>query len=570
MRFTHVFSELCFLSLAASQMFPLWCSASVHREYPIASHVYTTLERTVIPDPAPSGTPAIFPYELSKYTRYGYGKWHYGPGVASKKRFDIMDSSYTEPSVNHQAELLNFFAITDMHIRDKESPAQGIYWGYTNIIPQPSLYSGTMLYTTQIVDAAIRTINAIHKKTAFDFGISLGDACHGTQYNELRWFIDILDGKVITPSSGSHVGAHSIAYQKPFKAAGLHKNIPWYAAIGNADHFWQGFFIPNRNIRSSLIGRKILNMGNPFINPLGPDSRGYYMGTIDGNTPYGTVIGAGPEQKFNHPPKVSAADCNRFSLSKKEWIREFFKSSTKPKGHGFSKASKKTGFACYTFEPKSKLPLKCIVLDDTESNDAAAGNLGHNHGYLDKKRYRWLLDELDKGQAQGKLMVVAAHVPIGVQPPSPTAGWLDPIFEANVVAKLHEYPNLIMWISGHYHRNNVTAIKSPDASHPEQGFWVVETASFMAFPQQFRMFRIVLNSDNTLSLFVTDVDPAVRKNSLAAKSRLYAIGAMQIYQNAVSNPPSGVYNAELFKQLTPKMQKKIRKYAQGKKVSLFF
>ena len=437
------FKSLCFASCVALLAAPSVALSNVHREYHIPSHVYTTLERTIIPDAVPAGAPTLFPYQLSQYTKNGYGKWHYGPGLPAQKRFDIMAPSYTEPSENQRVDLANFFTLTDLHIRDKESPAQLIYWGYTGLVPQPSLYSGTMLYTTQIVDAAVQTINALHKKKAFDFGLSLGDACHNTQYNELRWFIDILDGKVITPSSGSHVGAHSIAYQRPYKAKGLDKDIPWYQARGNADQFCQGSLVPNKTIRQALVGKHILNIGNPFLDPNALNVHGFYTGAINGKTPYGTVMGAGPQKNFARPPKVFAADHNRFSLSRKQWIREFFKTSSKPRGHGFKESSRKTGFACYTFKPRCKAPIKVIVLDDTESPsipDSVAG-LAHNHGYLDAKRYNWLIHELDKGQAQGKLMIVAAHVPVGVQPPAPSAGWLDPIFEANLVAKLHSYPN---------------------------------------------------------------------------------------------------------------------------------
>ena len=424
-----------------------------------------------------------------------------------------------------------------------------------------------MLYTTQIFDASIQTINALHKKKAFDFGLFLGDACHSTQYNELRWFLDVLDGKLITPSSGSHVGAHDIDYQKPYKAAGLSKSIPWYVLMGNGDRFWQGCLTPNSYIKDTLLGKHILNLGNPFIDPKGADSRGFYMGVIDGKTPYGKIIGAGPQTAFFHPPMICTKDPKRRSLSNKDWVREVFKSSHRPKGHGFTEKNIRENFACYTFEPQSHLPIRFLVLDDLENRSTPANplNLGQNHGFLDAKRYRWLIHELDKGQKEGKLMIIAAHIAIGISPPTPRAGWLDPVMEANIVAKLHTYPNLLMWMCGHYHRNNVTALPSPDPSHPELGFWVVETASLLQFPQQFRTFRITQNSDNTLSLFVTSIDPAVKAHSIASKSRHYAIGTMQIFKSPVSYLPSGAYNAELLKQLTPTMQKKIQKY--GKKLS---
>ena len=101
--------------------------------------------------------------------------------------------------------------MSDIHIVDKESPAQAIYgaadspsgFGETNT----SAYSPIMLSTTHVLDAAVQTINALHSQTPFDFGISLGDDANSTQYNELRWFIDVMDGKRITPSSGAHRGA---------------------------------------------------------------------------------------------------------------------------------------------------------------------------------------------------------------------------------------------------------------------------------------------------------------------------------------------------------------------------
>ncbi|MFA6225748.1 MAG: hypothetical protein WC620_06110 [Methanoregula sp.] len=58
--------------------------------YPIDSKVYTTLERTIIPVPVPPDSPALYPYQVSNYSEYGYGAWQFGEGVGYDKRLDLM------------------------------------------------------------------------------------------------------------------------------------------------------------------------------------------------------------------------------------------------------------------------------------------------------------------------------------------------------------------------------------------------------------------------------------------------------------------------------------------------
>ena len=560
------------------------CSTNVVRDQsqpegcPIASDVFTTLQRTVVPGPKP--TSPIHLDEVSKYKQYGYGNWTFGEPLKSVMRTDIMSALYDGAAVTKKAKLLNFFTISDIHITDKESPSQLIYLQrlHETLPVGASLYSGIMLYTTHVLDAAVQTINALHKQKPFDFGISLGDTCNNTQQNELRWYIDVLDGKVITPSSGAHLGAGTIDYQKPYKAAGLDKTIPWYQALGNHDHFWIGS-IPvdhglRKDLRQSYITDEVFATGDILKNPALINNRDYYMGVLDGSTPYGDIKYAGPVKDFAKPPKVTA-DPDRRSLSREQWIGEFFKTSSSPKGHGFNQSNIKTGFACYTFEPKSNIPLKVIVLDDTQREDDGSADI-HGHGFLDQVRWDWLKKELDKGQAEGKLMVIAAHVPIDVEvtgPRSEMGWWTDPknaVTLPNLIAELQSHPNFIMWISGHRHLNTVKAFISPDpVNAPEKGFWQVETSSLRDFPQQFRTFEIYLNSDNTISIVTTDVDPAVKDGSPAAKSRSYAIAAEQIVGadvynfNPTNDPtikpiPTGSYNAELVKKLSPAMQKKLR------------
>ncbi len=533
-------------------------------EYPIASDVFTTLQQTVVPDPIPSYSEEVLPDEVSKYEKNGYGSWHFGPGADSEKRLDIMPTGYDSGPVTNTARLLNFFAITDIHITDEESPAQRIYFGYKG--SSSSAYSPVMLYSTQLLDAAIRTINAIHVQKPFDFGISLGDAVNNTQYNELRWYIDVIDGKIINPDSGTKddpVTGPGNDYQDQFKAAGLDKTINWYQTIGNHDHFWMGLNVVDDYLRPAYTGEEIIHMIDAAADPIDLESRGFYMGSIDGATIYGDIIGVGPVEDFAEPPKVTAADPNRRSLTIKEWIGEFYNTTSNPPGHGFSTENLDNGFASYSFEPKSDIPFKVIVLDNTQS-EVEPLDIGYGHGSLDKTRYDWLISELDKGQKEDKLMIIAAHIPIGVEVddggPGSSMAWSASAYvtEKDLITKLHEYPNLVLWIAGHRHRNKISAFMSPDPNRPELGFWQIETSSLRDFPQQFRIFELVRNSDNTVSIITANVDPAVKEGSLAEKSRFYAVAAQLIFNKKESTMSDGVCNAELVKQLSPEMQERIK------------
>jgi metallophosphoesterase (TIGR03768 family) len=534
-------------------------STTPEASYPIESTVFTTLERTVVPV-APTGTKP-YPYQISEYSPNGYGVWQSGGGIGFERRLDLMPAGYTNTSGTETLNLLRFFAISDVHITDKESPANAFNNGYKGGLGDA--YATSMMFSTQFLDAAVQTINVLHERNKFDFGIALGDVTNNMQYNETRWYIDVMDGKKINPDSGIKddpvPGPHN-DYQDEFQAAGLSKDLPWYQVIGNHDHFWMGFLIANDYILQTYTSEYILNLGSYatiLTSPTSVDSRGFYQGSTDGSTLLGDIIGVGAVAGFAEPPTVPA-DPKRRSLLRGEWMNEYLKTVSNPSGHGFKQSNVDTGFACYTFEPKSKIPIKVIVLDDTQRDDAPWYKC-YAHASIDQERYDWLVSELDKGQVEGKLMIIAAHAPIGVADPTGYTGWSPDSYvtEANLITKLNEYSNLILWAAGHRHLNTVTPLPSPDPAHPELGFWQIETSSFKGFPQQFRTFEIVFNSDDTLSIFTTNVDPAVKDGSLAAISRSYAIAIQQIYNYAVFNPPTGSYNAELVKQLSPAMQAKL-------------
>jgi len=567
--------------------------------YPINPEVPTTLEEAVAPitPPTPPPPPAIqppplLPRDVDKFEAYGYGQWDWDTKVHPFLKPDLgrqIDPGDPENSVPdpQAATLVSLFTISDMHITDKESPTELIRQVYNTLAPEPnSCGYPASLSTTQVLDAAVQTINALHQTQPFDCGISLGDVCTNAQYNELRWYIDVLDGKWITPSSGDHRGATTVGFQKPYQAAGLDKSIPWYQAVGNHDQFWLGSAIATPYLLQAYTGNTVLNLGEITTNP--PDfnllqtTRGFYQGVVDGTSEFGLIINDGETSKFLTAPTI-APDRNRRMLSLTQWMAEFKKTTSKPVGHGFTDKMARDGFACYHFYPRANVPLKVIVLDDTGKSGGVGGA-----GELDSKHFNWLTKELDDGETKGELMVICSHVPVLAYgtftpgtpatlvpmflttPPDPVP---SPVSETQLLATLHSYKNLIMWMAGHQHRNTITPQPITDTSDPHYGdlqyaFWEVETPSLRDFPQQFRCFDIVRNSDSTISIFTLDVDPAIpaspegQTGTPAWNSRSYAIAAEQIVKYQVNqgpnvDPTTGVYNAELVKPLSPAMQAKI-------------
>jgi metallophosphoesterase (TIGR03768 family) len=414
------------------------------------------------------------------------------------------------------------------------------------------------------------------------------------------------------------LGASSIVYQKPFKAAGLNLGIPWYQTIGNHDHLYMGS-IPvdadaTLNLRQSYTAGEVLCAGDVLIPNTGKfpclfDTSAsmkqavFYMGVLDGSTPTGNIQYAGAVSSFSSQPVVTP-DPDRRPLMKAEWMEEFFNTASSPAGHGFNLVDRSLGsdFACYSFVPNPSIPLKIIVLDDTQSSADGSRDI-HGHGFMDTTRWNWLQAELAAGQANNQLMIIAAHIPLAVSSIGSEMEWWQSARDPNatlqnavsltdLVAVLQNTPNLLLWIAGHRHQNAVKAFLPPAGGGPENGFWQVETSSLRDFPQQFRTFELYLNSDYTISIIATNVDPAVAEGTPAETSRSYSIAAQQIVQtNQLVNSPnvkkaygviavdtmdpsrpqdgatdptiiyktvSGVsycasYNAELFKQLSPTM-----------------
>ena len=134
--------------------------------YPIDSKVVTTAQRVLsFPMPAKAAGPnsgtGLAPTELSQlsqYGKYGYGNYTFGGWAPDQTAVRYHAGRvYPIPTPVRLKPLANFFAMSDIHITDKETPNQLIYLQQqdaANGAQNTSIYSPVMLYSTQVLDAA--------------------------------------------------------------------------------------------------------------------------------------------------------------------------------------------------------------------------------------------------------------------------------------------------------------------------------------------------------------------------------------------------------------------------------
>jgi metallophosphoesterase (TIGR03767 family) len=304
---------------------------------------------------------------------------------------------------------------------------------------------------------------------------------------------------------------------QPFDATGF-DDLPWYGIFGNHDGLIQGNAPRNPALEAYAVGcLKVKSLSED------PTTWPQVMSGVLGETPATTVV----------PP-----DQRRRPLRKQEYIAEHFKTTGTPVGHGFDERNLLTGEGNYAFSPKPG--LRFIVLDTIAEGGLEAGN-------IDDPQFQWLHQELLAADQAKQLAVVFGHHSIrtmGQPPVSPfpygdTGGNLTPLVHfgdgpretgvsqpclttqgtaptyptETVRCLLLRHKSVIAFVNGHEHANRVDAFERAPGTGPAQGgFWEINTASHIDWPQQSRVLDIVDNGDKTISIYGTIVDHAAPPN----------------------------------------------------------
>jgi len=445
--------------------------------------------------------------------------------------------------------LLYFAQLSDTHVVDAQSPARFEYLDPVAIggsYPASSAFRPQEMLTPFVLDSMVRQLNLLRTSelsgAPLAFAINTGDTTDNRQWNELRWLIDILDGGHVTPRSGGAAyegvqqGNMLPYYYHPnrpmtdaygrrhafprypgllesaeagFSAVGL--AVPWYAVLGNHDGLVQGT-VPALGFLQRLAVGPVKIVAFPF----GLEQRARFTRDLlrGDPSPWRQLLGWAESRRADATILVTP-DPTRRLISHQEWISDHFTTRGQPVGHGFTQQNLETNTGYYTFDPAPG--VHGVVLDTVNPGGGPNGN-------LDQAQFDWLAADL-AANVESVTLVFAHHSVATMdntlpRPNDPNA----PRLGADLEQLLWAHPNVVAFVNGHTHRN--TVIPHPNPGGPSAGFWEVNTAAHIDWPEQSRLIELFDNADGTLSIFGTVVDhqaapdaPSLTPEGLAAISR---------------------------------------------------
>jgi metallophosphoesterase (TIGR03767 family) len=502
----------------------------------VAAPALTTLEQTVLHGSTGRG---------------GYRLLTTGPGEPYVPRFDVLGRTADPARIASRRSLLYLGHLSDLHVIDAQSPGRiepmivqnHAAWGSAFHPHDPLSPHTTAAMVQAFSDARYSPLTGVPMSAA----VVTGDSADMHSHLELRWYIDLMDGRSIDPASagatyqgvqawadatwayrpGDPTGgafdehgfprlptllADSIAH--PVESPGL--PAPWYAVYGNHDTLLLGTFDLSPQLHALAVGeRKSFDLGATAALALA----GYASSTsvmAQAADALNLAIGRPGFRRVSANPE-------RRLFEQVEFMAEHFKteSAPGPVGHGFTQHNLDTGETWWQADLSPH--VRAFGLDTC--NQVAGPD-----GAVPDAQFQWLRARLEEATQQRKLAVVLSHhnsltLENAAQRPGET-GALHHAEE--FVDLLLQYPVVVAWLNGHTHLNQILAHRAPGSTGA--GFWEITTASCIDFPQQQQVIELVDNRDGTMSIFTTVLDHASPADpgtggdsrSLASRAREFA------------------------------------------------
>ena len=424
--------------------------------------------------------------------------------------------------------LLVMHHLSDLHVCDAQSPIRPEFldrWADPDSpireqVGTIGTYRPHSMLTPHVVESMVQSLNRINvgplSGLPVQAAIVSGDTTDNAQLNEVNWYLALLDGQPIRPDSGTfekyegvmdegtdhydikywhphgtpdgkddddaraHYGFPVVpglldSCRSPFDATGL--NVPWYAVHGNHDALLQGTVTPNE-------GTNVEMMGDRRYESL-PSS----MTLEDTLGAFNEVGPADYPSSSDAAYVLVAADVERRALDRGQFAALHLTSPGAPRGHGFNQQNVDARTMYYSTDLGA---MKLIVID-------SVNQFGGWQGSLDETQFAWLEGEISSST---KPVVLSSHHPLMLMF-NDYAPIGRRICRDEIKEMLLKYPQVILWLAGHEHRHHVEWIGPEEG---KVGFWQVETASHVDWPQQSRTVEVVRAKDGDIYIGLTIVD----------------------------------------------------------------
>ena len=356
---------------------------------------------------------------------------------------------------------------------------------------------------------------------------------------------------------------------EPFRAVGL--DVPWYSVFGNHDALVQGN-APRQAIYDSLATgcEKPSRLSNGAEASISALAEGGFSAE---ETAQAYDIALKDMASGGGSPQTVPSDPRRHLLKKAEYMEEHCRTTGAPRCHGYERrVQPEMGY--YSFSPRPR--VRFIVLD-------TIAEMGGDGGNIDHTQFTWLHEELKAADQAKQFALVFAHHSLETmsQPPLSVFGAGDqggdpnpavhyglgpdphlsqpcaladpvvpPTLEETLRCLLLRHPSAVAFVNGHEHNNRINPFERREGAGPAVGgFWQINTAAHIDWPEQSRVIDVVDNRDGTLSLFGTILDHAAGPNpgsgdATDSSSRLASISRELSYNDPdSSNGEDGRGNA---------------------------
>jgi 3',5'-cyclic AMP phosphodiesterase CpdA len=440
---------------------------------PLPGAPLLTTERTLTVLHAMANPPSLnpsVPEEMDQMLMEGFGDVDVGPGQPISPA--TLDDA-PPPSRGQSPKLLTRFVhLADAQLADDESPSR------LAVFDGPGAFASAFRpqegHECRILNAAVRTINAFHRKTPVDFVLLGGDNADSAQTNEISWFMAILDGeRSVECDSGKDddpLAGPDNDPKDPFIAEGL--LMPWRWETGNHDILNQGNFQVSGHLEDTVGG---VSLG----------------GTRDWSLPGAPVV------KGEVP-----ADAKRVPLSRAELMEQIGSAGD---GHGIGAAEKAYGKAYYWFDIAGS-QLRIIVLDTAAETGGPNGVV--HQADVDK----FIKPALDQAKRDKKWVILTSHHASRLLGDGAFVGSEKQVDALTVEAwqsLVGGYDNVLLHLAGHTHVHRVLKT-APPGGH---AYWELETSALADYPSQMRVMEVWDEDNGYLTIrgialdYVADNDP---------------------------------------------------------------